>query len=173
MPTGTDAPHGCAVSELSEFLNSKLGDRVADDIVREASRHGYAIDRTVVYNALNGNHAKKPREETLQALAAGFGVDVRMLRELVGRQPGELGPWKPVPEAAALTKDQRDALDRLIRTIVSEGGSDAGNTGKKSPSSGEPGGTVTALPDWAEPIAAHEQRPGDAPASKDRPSGDE
>jgi len=59
----------------------------------------------------------------LTGLAAGFGVDVRELRRLAGRPPGELGPYVPTAEASSLTQPQRNALDQLIKAFVSEGGS--------------------------------------------------
>lgn len=111
-------PDARAVSDLSDFLNAYLGKRVADDIVRGAAKQGHVIDRSVVYAYLRGEHAKNPRQATLAALAAGFGVDVRTLRELAGKPAGELGPWTPTDESASLTRDQRDALDALIKVIV-------------------------------------------------------
>ena len=118
----------CAVSDLSDYLKRHQGDRKPDQIVEEAARLGHSIDRTAVYAALRGRYAKVPREETLAALAAGFGLDVRELRRLAGKPAGELGPWSPPREASSLTQGQRDALDTLIRVIVREGGTDDGTS---------------------------------------------
>ncbi|HHV20801.1 MAG TPA: hypothetical protein GXZ30_04580 [Propionibacterium sp.] len=68
----------------------------------------------------------------------------------------------------------RELLSEVERRMA-RGGSDAGNTGKKSPGPGEPGNVTELrpeLPDWAEPTAASSQREGDPPYAKDQ-SGDE
>ena len=57
-------------------------------------------------------------EETLQKTADALGVDYDVVYAMVGKQVKGAGPWKPVPEAARLTFEQRDALDQLIRTMV-------------------------------------------------------
>ncbi len=72
----------------------------------------------MVARYLKGEHGTRPRQETLSALAAGFDLDVRELRGLVGRPPGELGPYVPTSESASLTAEQRQALDQLIRAIT-------------------------------------------------------
>lgn len=113
------------VSELSDFLKDAKGERSIDEIAAEAERRGYKLGRSTVAKYLGGGHARRVSESMAQAIAAGFRVDVRRVRELAGRQPGELGPWTPTDEAASLTKDQRKALDALILTIVREGGSSA------------------------------------------------
>ena len=105
------------MSALSERLKDAKGTRGLDVIVRLAEREGHQIDRSVVARYITGKHGR-PRDETILALAAGLGLDVRELRVLAGMPPGELEPYEPTPEAARLNREQRDALDRLIRAIV-------------------------------------------------------
>lgn len=106
------------MTALSDRLNQARGDESTDTIAERATRAGHPIDRSVVFRALNGEHAKQPRESTLQALAAGFNIPVQELRELAGRPPGEPEPWTPPAVSASLTRDQRAALDALIKAIV-------------------------------------------------------
>jgi hypothetical protein len=110
------------VSALSDRLEEAKGDRSIDDVVARAEAQGHRIDRSVVARYLKGEHGSRPRQETLSALAAGFDLDVRELRELAGRPPGELGPYVPTSESASLTAEQRQALDQLIRAITKSGG---------------------------------------------------
>lgn len=112
------------MSELSKALKRAKGTRSIDEIVKAAASRGHAIDRSAVSRYVNGEHGPKPRESTLAALAAGFDVDVRVLRELAGKPAGEREPYVPVPEAASLTQRQRKAVDNLILAFVSEGSAD-------------------------------------------------
>jgi hypothetical protein len=111
-------PRVVNVTELSNLLNDAKGDRAVDRLIADAEKQGHKIHRGTIYRALDGDHAKHPREETLQAFAAVFGVDVGELRRAVKRPAGELGPWVPTPDSAQLDRDQRRALDQLIKTIV-------------------------------------------------------
>lgn len=132
------------VSDLAAYLADAKGDRSIDAIAKQAVDAGHPISRSVVAKYLRGEHGPRPPEKTLAGLAAGFRVDVRVLRELAGRPAGEREPYIPVAEAASLTQAQRDALDQLIMAFVSEGGSDAGDTHQKMP-----GGLV--VPDLTNP----------------------
>ncbi|MGV8972264.1 MAG: helix-turn-helix domain-containing protein [Rhodoglobus sp.] len=124
------------MSALSERLKGAKGTHSIDDIVRLAERAGHQVDRSVVARYVSGKHGRRPSDATLLALAAGFGLDVRELRTLVGMPPGELEPYEPTPEAARLSREQRDALDQLIRTIV-RSESDDEPAPKKSPDAAE------------------------------------
>jgi transcriptional regulator with XRE-family HTH domain len=123
------------MSALSERLKDAKGTRGLDDIVRLAEREGHTIHRSVVARYLKGQHGPRPSDHTIAALAAGLRVDVRELRALAGMPPGELGTYEPTPEAARLNREQRDALDQLIRTIVRKGETNARSAAasKKSP----------------------------------------
>jgi len=118
-----------AMSALSERLKDAKGTRGLDDIVRLAEREGHQIHRSVVARYLKGEGARRPSDGTILALAAGLGLDVRELRILAGMPPGEIGPYEPTPESARLNREQRDALDQLIRTIVRGDGTDARSAG--------------------------------------------
>jgi len=106
------------MSALAERLRAAKGERSIDDVVTLAAREGRKIHRSVVARYLKGEHGPRPSDGTIAALSAGFGVDVRELRVLAGMPPGELGTYEPTPEAARLNREQRDALDQLIRAIV-------------------------------------------------------
>lgn len=130
-----------AVNEaVRDLLQSSTSDSL--DVLHEsAQREGLELGRTTIARALRGELAR-PKAETVDSLAELFGVDVRLLRQAVGRQGGELEPWVPDPRSASLTKDQREALDRLIVAIVTGGQLDAGQAeAQKRPSDG--GASVT------------------------------
>lgn len=106
------------MSRLSDRLNeAKPGVSIVAGVER-ARRAGHAIDRGTVYRYLKGDHAKNPSDETLAALGAVFGLRVTELRRLADKPTGELEPYEPPAYANRLNRDQRKALDNLIRTIV-------------------------------------------------------
>jgi transcriptional regulator with XRE-family HTH domain len=153
-----------AVSALSKRLQSAKADRSIDDIVRLAERAGHKIHRSVVARYLNGEHGPRPSDKALAALAAGFGVDVRELRTLADMPPGELEPWEPTPESVRLNREQREALNQLIRAIV-RGGSDAWSEPRKK--TREPGvGVSKPIPLGQE--TEQQPRPQPAPPRHDQ-----
>ncbi len=103
---------------LAKRLDEAKGNDSIDAVVERAGRAGFTINRATVAKYTKGQGAKRPPEATLQALAAGLGLDVRELRHLVDAPRGELGPWVPPAESARLDRDQRDALTTLIKAIV-------------------------------------------------------
>lgn len=113
------------VSRLSDRLAEAYGDQTQEQIAERARRAGHQIDRSMISKALADKLGPKPREATLQALAAGFRLDVRELRELVGRTGEDLGVYAGPEFSASLTRKQRRALDQLILAMV-EGDDDAG-----------------------------------------------
>lgn len=80
------------MTRLSDFLNLMRNDRNVDVMVDEAVQAGHELHRATVYRYLQGKEPQNPPEETLQALATAFRVDVRDLRIMAGRPAGELGP---------------------------------------------------------------------------------
>lgn len=117
------------MSDLSRRLMAAKGDQSIDAIAKRATSSGHPLSRSVVAKYLRGDHGPRVPEATLLGLAAGLGLDVRELRQLAGRPAGELGPYVPTQEAASLTRNQRDALDQLIRAFTSEGsGNEVGST---------------------------------------------
>jgi len=131
------------VSELSDRLRNAKGDRSIDWIVDHAARTGHEIHRSVVAKYISGKHGPRPPEATLAALAAGLDLDVRELRALAGRQPGELGAWIPPAESASLTQEEWDALDQLIRAMTR--GTAAGQEPAGELIAGGTGGSVTSI----------------------------
>jgi len=89
------------VSALSERLKDAKGTRGLDVIVRLAEREGHQIDRSVVARYITGKHGR-PRDETILALAAGLGLDVRELRVLAGIQAVERHVLAECPKALEL-----------------------------------------------------------------------
>lgn len=120
------AGEGGDVSELSKRLAEAKGDRSIDSVVDEAVKRGHPISRAAVAKYVRGDHGPRPPEATLVGLAAGLHLDVRELRELASRPGGELEPWIPPAVSASLTRQQREALNRLIVAFV--GGGDDGRT---------------------------------------------
>lgn len=108
------------MTALSDRLNEAKGTDGLDVVVARAEASGHTVHRGTFANYFKGKHAKRPSEGVLQALADGLGLKVTELRELAGQPQGELGPYAPTPLANRLSKDQRRALDELIRTIVIE-----------------------------------------------------
>ncbi|MDK9627048.1 helix-turn-helix domain-containing protein [Propionibacterium freudenreichii] len=105
------------MDEFTERLRNAKGDRSIDDIAQAARKRGHRISRSTVAKYLQGRGRTFPAD-TVEALAAGFGVDPRELRRLADRPAGDLGEWTPPAESASLTRDQRDALDQLIKTMT-------------------------------------------------------
>lgn len=140
------------MSDLSRYLADAKGDRSIDDIAKRATESGHPLSRSVVAKYLRGEHGTRPPEETLQGLAAGLQLDVRELRRLAGRPPGELGQYTPTPLSASLTQEQRDALDNLIRAFVSEGGQHDGR---------QPDAEKTPLTTQGDTTLAAHQAPSD------------
>lgn len=118
------------MTRLSDFLNLMRDGRSVDAMVEAAWKDGHDINRATVYRYLKGDEPKNPPEPVLQALASAFRVDVRDLRVLAGRPAGELGPYEPPSEAARLSKEQRAALDQLIKAIVRPAKETSGNEDK-------------------------------------------
>lgn len=77
------------VSRLSDRLAEAYGDQTQEQIAERARRAGHQIDRSMISKALADKLGPKPREATLQALAAGFRLDVRELRMEVCHHPAQ------------------------------------------------------------------------------------
>lgn len=125
------------MTALSDRLNEAKGTDGLDVIVARAEAKGHKVHRGTFANYFKGKHAKRPSEDVLLALADGLGLKVTELRAIAGLPAGELGEYKPTPLANRLDRDQRRALDELIRTIVAkeEGQAHGQTPAEKSPSS--------------------------------------
>lgn len=108
------------MTALSDRLNEAKGTDGLDVVVARAEAKGHSVHRGTFANYFKGKHAKHPSEDVLRALADGLGVKVTELREIAGMPAGELGEYKPTTLANRLNRDQRKALDELIRTIVTK-----------------------------------------------------
>lgn len=129
------------MTRLSDRLNDAKNGVSIVAAVERAKKAGHAIERGTVYRYLKGDHAKNPTDETLEALAFVFDLKVTDLRDLADKPSGELEPYSPPSYANRLNRDQRRALNELIRTIVES--ADASLTGHIDT---EASATVTQLP---------------------------
>jgi hypothetical protein len=120
------------MTALSDRLNEAKGDDGLDVVVARAEAKGHQVHRATFASYFKGKHAKRPSEDVLQALADGLSLKITELREIAGMPAGELGEYKPTPLANRLNRDQRAALDELIRTIVTaKEGTDSGTSAEK------------------------------------------
>lgn len=154
----------CHVTALSDKLNDAKGDVSIDRLIAAAEkRSGKEIPATAragIYKALNGQHAKNPREDTLQLWAEVFELDVRDLRAAANKPRGELGPWQPVAESARLDQDQRTALDLLIKAIVRGGAEDDSPAANEVPATGPANQPVLReVSEFEVDVAARQKKP--------------
>lgn len=106
------------VTQLSDLLNSTgISARQAAD---KAEAEGIHLPYGSIAAYWSGKHPQHPSEKLLEGLAEVTGVSVRRLRRAAGAAPGEATPWTPPAEANRLTQRQREALEQLIKVIVSE-----------------------------------------------------
>ena len=104
------------LNDLKDDDKRMLGSIYA--IAKRATAAGHPIHPGTVAKYLKGEGAKEPPEHTIRALAAGFKVTVKEVRDNLGMPQGESGPWYPPEESARLNRDQRSALDLLIKAIA-------------------------------------------------------
>jgi hypothetical protein len=104
------------LNDLKDDDKRMLGSIYA--IAKRATAAGHPIHPGTVAKYLKGEGAKEPPEHTIRALAAGFKVTEQEVRDNLGMPQGESGPWYPPEESARLNRDQRSALDLLIKAIA-------------------------------------------------------
>jgi transcriptional regulator with XRE-family HTH domain len=108
------------VSALSE----RLGERKVElglsiqALADKAGADGAPINKATIYKYLNDQAAKIPPEQMVRSLAAAFEISEAEIRRLSGVPEGEREPWSPPEESARLSREQRIALDNLIKAIV-------------------------------------------------------
>lgn len=105
------------LSDLLQHLNTEGWS--SRRIERETEKHGHKVSYATASRYLNGTHPRSPDAQTLQALAAAFGVHVNELREALGR-PGVGEPFDLGPESARLTGDQREAVRHVVRVMLEQ-----------------------------------------------------
>lgn len=109
------------MTQLSEALSRALKNRgnwSYRTIERKMQDAGHNVSFSTIGVYLRGDHGT-PKEDVLAAFAAILPeLSIVELRRLAALPAGELGEWRPPAESARLSQEQRDALDRLIRTIV-------------------------------------------------------
>lgn len=132
------------MTQLSDALRSAVKNRGGWSYRRieaEMQNAGHDVSFSTIGVYLRGDHGK-PEERVLQGFAAVLPeLTIVELRRLAGLPSGELGEWRPPVEAARLNQEQREALERLIRTIVTPGVEHSTGSGKTHNIS------LSALPD--------------------------
>jgi transcriptional regulator with XRE-family HTH domain len=108
------------VSALSERLGERkieLGLSI-QALANKARADGAPINKATIYKYLNDQAAKIPPEPMVHALALAFELSDGEIRTLANVPRGESEPWQPPAESARLSREQRIALDNLIKVIV-------------------------------------------------------
>lgn len=105
------------MSALSDRLREAAGGKTYDDVVELTHQAGMPLGKGTVHRLMTGAHGKV-KQDTLIAIAKALRLDERELRVLADRPAGDLGPYIPTKNAASLTKEQRDAIDRMIDAFV-------------------------------------------------------
>lgn len=108
------------MSALSDALAEAKNSRAESiDAVQERARSaGFPLHRATIAKYLADGIAQRPSEQTIQGLAAGFLLRPQRIRELLDMPAGERGPWTPPDESVRLNREQRDALDQLIKAFT-------------------------------------------------------
>lgn len=107
------------MTELSDLLRGAIerGTTPVQALDRIA-KAGLKADRGQLYKAIKGEHAEKVTEPVLEAWAHGFGLDIRALRKAMGVPVGEKIPFRPHPLANRMNREQRKAVNEVIRVFV-------------------------------------------------------
>lgn len=71
-------------------------------------------------------------DESVEAVARAFGIDVELVREMRSEPAVDAGRWNPPPGARLLTDDERAALSRLIGVMVAGREREDGGNGADS-----------------------------------------
>ena len=106
------------MSDLSDLLSEALRQRqwTARQLAREAQKRGHHFSEASATAYAGGRHGT-PSDATIAALVDTLDLPESRVRAAVGLEaPGE--PWEPPELARYLSHDQRDALARLIVTMV-------------------------------------------------------
>ena len=129
---GVPEPMECvAVSKFSDRLARAKADlgvstRAAAD---RAKAQGYRLSANSVSLYTRDGHPD-PDGKTVEALAYALRVPEAELRELAGL-PQHHGKFEPAPEADTLTRQQRDAVNEVIR-LFAAGNQGAGDGSERS-----------------------------------------
>lgn len=101
------------------------------------------VSHEAVRRVITGRSVKR---STLDAVAGALGVDPEVLQELRGEDPAKgPRPWYPPEAAALLTRDEREALSRLIGLMTKGRGDDRGDAAPMK----QAGAHITPMPDEA------------------------
>lgn len=107
------------MTELSDLLQGAVdrGTTPVEALAR-IQKAGLKADKGQLYKALKGDHAEHVTEPILEAWAFGFGLDIRDLRRAMRVPIGEKVPFTPHPLANRMSRDQRKAVNNIIRVLV-------------------------------------------------------
>lgn len=140
------------MSELSDLLKQHLPDGwSARQVAREARKRGHQMGDATATSYLGGRHGV-PSDQVLDAFAEILRIPIDRLRKAAGLVPQVGEPWQPPAASRYLRGDQRQALERLIVTMVEreQGGGEhgTGSPAMNPPSPGNegPGSAMRSLP---------------------------
>jgi len=105
------------MSALSELLTNANTDGWSYELIAEkAQARGHRLSRDTAWRYMTGRQAKTSPDQ-LRALADVLGLRYDKVSRAAG-QPADLGPYEPPREANALTQQEREALNLIIRALV-------------------------------------------------------
>lgn len=129
------------MSALSELLQQSNPEGLSVAAIAEKARaKGHEIGHDTVWKYMSGRHGRVA-DPYLRALSDVLPVRFEELRR-AAKLPANLGDYVPPPEASALDRKERAALDVLIRSIAQ---------GKVAAASGDTAGTVHQFPELPAP----------------------
>jgi transcriptional regulator with XRE-family HTH domain len=105
-------------------LSKRLGERKVDlglsiqALADKATADNKPINKATIYKYLNDEAAQVPPEPMVRALAIAFEISEGEIRTLSRVPRGEREPWVPPEESARLSREQRIAIENLIKAIV-------------------------------------------------------
>lgn len=107
------------MSALSELLQGANKESLSMQKITDRARtRGHDIGKDTIWKYMTGRHGKTVQREHLEALADVFpGVTLQSLEE-AAKLPPDLGDYTPPPEARALSRDERDAVTTIIKSMA-------------------------------------------------------
>lgn len=121
------------VNELGSLISEamRLQGLSQRQVADQAQARGYTLTHPTVGRWIKGQSQTEPDEATLKAFSEVLTIPISQLRRAANVPTGAPGPYKPPAEADRLSLRQRQAVNELIRAIVTVEGS--GTRGEAAP----------------------------------------